>query len=447
MRWADLKNAWPYWARQIGVGIVMLVAAHRLLFYREDSELIRTSLAVIVVYSAAGLLLRSLYGPIVRRVLQISGTGLGVLAVYYGSDWVKWEIGLAILIGVLFTLRLVGSVNPRYIGVARPDAALERNSPIEGTSDDAAALVDALDRLFGSTRAGGPRQGLRAVHSHGSIVTGEFCPAATKELEAISLFAPGRSLPVIARFSNFDGSLTRDDTKRLVHGLAIRIDSPGAEARNGDSAEPGFDMVLIDAKRFPVSNRDDVVEVLDRFRTKLRLLTMIPVARTTILAMSGMAKPRRLRSYASQYYYGVNTFMWKGEPVRFLLRPVEMKSTKRSSPVDSGDPKTRLDRDLRNRLQPSGPKIVYEFLVVRGKGLPDHMLYSPMFAWSRFMPYRTVGRFTFDRYMGSGQVERIAFDPHRLPREVEPSRDEILMARRAAYAESYLRRCPLDPRP
>jgi hypothetical protein len=457
MRWADLKNAWPYWGRQIVAFLVMLGAALRLLLVEEDSEFIRTSLAVIAVYSAAGLLLRPLYGPIVRRVLQISGTGLGVLAVHYGSDWVKFEIGLAIVVGVLFTLRLVGSLNPRYIGVARPDAALERNSPIEGTSDDAAALVDALDRLFGSTRAGGPRQGLRAVHSHGSIVTGEFCPAYTKELESISLFAPGRSLPVTARFSNFDGSLTRDDTKRLVHGLAIRIDSLGAEASNGDSAEPGFDMVLIDARRFPVSNRDDVVEVLDRFRTKPRLLTMIPVARTTILAMFAMFKFRRVRSYTRQKYHGVNTFIWKGEPVRFLLKPakvkpaeqpspVELKPTKQSSP-NRGDRKTRLDQDLRNRLEPTKPKIVYEFRLVRGRGLPEHMLYSPMLAWSRLMPHRTVGFFTFDRYIGSGQVERIAFDPHRLPRDVEPSRDEILMARRAAYAESYLRRCPVDPRP
>ena len=447
MRWTDLKNAWPYWVRQIIVGAVMIGAAIRLLLFREDGKLFRTALAVIAVYFAAGVLLRGFYGPIVRRALQISGTVLAVLAVHYGSDWVEWEIRLATLIGVIFVLRLFGSLNPRYIGVARPDAALERNSPVEGTSDDAAALVDALDRLFGSTRAGGPRQGLRAVHSHGSIVAGVFYPAATKGLEPISLFAPGQSLPVIARFSNFDGSLTRDDTRRLVHGLAIRIDSVGAEARNGDSAEPGFDMVLIDASRFPVSNRDDVVELLDRFRTKIRLIPMIPMARCTLLSMSGMVKPRRLRSYASQNYYGVNTFIWKGEPVRFLLRPAEVKPDKRSSPVERGDPKTRLDRDLRTRLKPNGPKIVYEFLVVRGKGLPDRMLYSPMFAWSPFMPYRTVGWFTFDQYIGSGQVERIAFDPHRLPRGVEPSRDEILMARRAAYAESYLRRCPVEPRP
>jgi catalase len=443
------KTAWPYWVRQWGVVAVIVAAVLRLAFGNDDSEFVRIALAVVAVYFTAGVVFRGFYGPIVRRALQISGTVVALVAIEFGSDWAG-EIPLAVAIGVLFVVRQIGSVSPRYIGVARPDAALERNSPVEGTSDDAAVLVDALDRLFGSTRAGGPRQGLRAVHSHGSIVRGVFCPKETEGFSGIPLFVPGRSLPVVARFSNFDGSLTRDDTKRFVHGLAIRIDARNTEVGNGDSAEPGFDMVLMDAKRFPVSNRDDVVEVLDRFRNKIRLLAMIPMARSTIMAMFGLFKLRRARSYASQKYYGVNTFIWNGEPVRFLLipakrsSPVDLKPAKRSSSVDRGDPKTRLDRDLRNRLRPG--KIVYEFRVVRGRGLPQRRLDSAMLAWSRFMPHWTVGWFMFDQYIGSGQAERIAFDPHRLPRGIEPSRDEILMARRAAYAESYLRRCPVDTR-
>ena len=39
------------------------------------------------------------------------------------------------------------------------------------------------------------------------------------------------------------------------------------------------------------------------------------------------------------------------------------------------------------------------------------------------------------------QIEhQLLFDPHRLPEGVFPSDDEILMARRAAYAHSYVRR-------
>jgi catalase len=40
--------------------------------------------------------------------------------------------------------------------------------------------------------------------------------------------------------------------------------------------------------------------------------------------------------------------------------------------------------------------------------------------------------------------DRLLFHPFDVPAGMRPSDDEILSARRTAYATSYLRRCPLD---
>ena len=51
---------------------------------------------------------------------------------------------------------------------------------------------------------------------------------------------------------------------------------------------------------------------------------------------------------------------------------------------------------------------------------------------------------TLDQFVATGDRDGFLFQPFVVPEGIQPSDDEILSARRTAYATSYLRRCPLD---
>jgi catalase len=419
-RFADMRQAWFYWMRVVLV--VVLTVAIAVWKWSDPPLWISIDLAILV-----DVLLRSRVGAIGRRLTVVSVATVALL----GGPLRGWAI---LVFGVLAAVclllpRNIGAIKPRAIGVPRPDAAKETQSPVEATSDDSAALVDALDSVWGSTRHDGPREGLRAVHSHGSFVSGTLTliEHAADQPWAIPLFNQSQKFDLVARFSNFWSAPVRDDAHRAPHGMAVRVGP-----RDGD----GFDLVLVDIKRFPVATRDDFFGFLRRHRQPGRLITFWLVARSTFLALKGLVWLSRPKSYVTRSYHGLNTFYWQGEPVRYLA-----KSTSRRGAAAPGDPRTRLDRDLRQRL--TNP-ISFEFFLVKGRGLPGHLLFNPLRAWPRLTRKSHIGTLTFDRYETASDLDTILFDPHRLPVGVTPSEDEVLMARRAAYAESYLRRCPLD---
>ena len=69
-------------------------------------------------------------------------------------------------IATLILLRVKGS---RKVDVVPTD-----RTAVPTLSDEGNRLVDAMDGIWGSTRPNGPRCGLRAAHSHGSVVTGRW---------------------------------------------------------------------------------------------------------------------------------------------------------------------------------------------------------------------------------------------------------------------------------
>jgi catalase len=429
----DARHAWAYWVPRA----VLLVAPLVLVVRRPSGHSAVVAWIVVVVLYAGWLLHFVLSALMVRLFVLTALAALAIVELGRAKDWFdgggwKWWVGVITGVVVLVLLRRqVGSLSPRFIGVPRPDASDEPDNPLEVTSDNAVPLVDALDSLWGSTREGGPRYGRRAVHNRGSGAKGHFVTAraGADPWWAIPLFGASR-LEATARFSNFSGAIHRDDSLRAPHGLAVRL-------QPSDPGPAGIDLVLVDIRRFPVSDRDVFFGFIDRYGRWLRLVLFWLANRTGLLALKGMVPILPPLSYATRTYHGLNTFLWKGKPVRYRLVP---RSALGGATI--GDRQTRLDRDLQGRLH-DGP-LLFDVQLIRGTGLPDSVLYDARRAWPRwFMPKATIGQLVLDRYVAPREIDPLAFDPHRLPVGVEPSRDEVLMARRAAYAESQLRRCPV----
>lgn len=413
------------------------IFAGSLLVRDHDTHPLEILVALAIGVGLTTFALRTVASMLVRRLFAtVAGVAYVLLVLGGPSRW--GPIALAAGGTLLLAKHHIGSLSARYLGVPRPDLITGHLNPTEGTSDDAARLVDALDRLWGSTREGGPRAGRRAAHADGSGARGRFAPSRVEDSTfEVPLFTECGELDALVRFSNFWG-WGRDDSRRTPRGMAVRL-TPMSVSDRATPRRAGMDLVLLDARRFPVNSRDDLYGLIARFRRWHRIAIFILFDRTRLRALIGAVAIRRPTSYTTRRYHGINTFLWQGEPVRFLMTP---RRHGPKQPRDIGDQRWRLDRDLRRRLA-GGGTAGFELWIVWGRRLPHHLLLDARLAWPRFMPKCKIGTLTLTDAVTADDVDSISFDPHNLPEGVEPSADEILMARRAAHAESRLRRCPI----
>ncbi|MGH9269657.1 MAG: hypothetical protein ACRDZ2_00100, partial [Ilumatobacteraceae bacterium] len=298
------------------------------------------------------------------RILGWSTTG-AVFILGWLPHWWKWFVvlpGVAVL--VILVLRVSGS---RKVDVVPTD-----RTKVPILSDEGNRLVDAMDAMWGSTRPGGPRCGLRAAHGHGTLAEGTWhstysddSQAADRRLQ-VPLFAGPGGGRAVARFSNFPGEVTRDDRRRSPHGLAIRLEG-------GDRGT--MDVVLVDITRFPAGNREDFVSFTQAFaqhglRRYVRLAALVLTGRSSIRALLGMLRRRGL-SYGARTYHGLNTFFWQLEPdrdpapVRYVARPVREPGRRRSV---TGRSASALDEELRRRLADGPVELDIVLVVGRSTG-------------------------------------------------------------------------------
>jgi catalase len=381
------------------------------------------------------------------------------------GEWIM--LGVLAVIPVLLVSRRTAPTFFAPPAANAPDAAKETRSPREFTSDESARLVDALDAKWGSTRpttasldengstasdaheADG-RQGIRAVHAHGSWATATFTPTTSRGSDKgwlskkdVPLLSRD-SIPALVRFSNFSGAADRNDGARQPHGMAIKL---------VDDEFAGMDLLGVDMRRFPVRTRDD-------FYAYMGLMTRNPLTRvlgwsvmaltgrTTLPAVLGTIKSPK-RSYLDRTYNGLSTFCCfvrdpqgqsEDTPVRYRMVPTHP----RGENTDPNDPR-RLDTDLEERLRP-GPdrgEIAFDIELVDGRRTKTESLGDPVDAWPKDQPAYQLGRLQLGNYLGDGTncpIDAMTFNPHRLPTGMRPYDDEILMARRAAYPESHCRR-------
>ena len=392
-----------------------------------------------------------------RAIGSLVGLGTFLFLVLAAPGaWIALAAAAVVVAVVLFI---------RYKGTRHVDRVTRDRTVVPFLFDDGNRLVDSIDAVWGSTRPNGPRQGLRAAHSHGSVVRGTWKvdPAGAGQAECL---LGGSAGEVIARFSNFPGLVARADQRHTTHGLALTLTAPPPVA--GEEVDPccrwegaaGFTMVLVDIRRFPVETRDDFVTFAQLlgvrgWRKYPGFAWLIITGRTTLHALLGTFRFLRVYSYAERTYYGLNSFWWTPLPdgsdkipIRYLATPVKPGVAPTIPPPAVAVPQTRLDGELQARL---GAKVPVEFklemvlgLNKHGASLSEDRVRDPTRRWPRrhrkTQPLCTV---TLDRYDPLPRDD-LLFQPFDVPERIRASDDEILSARRTAYATSFLRRCPLD---
>ena len=367
-----------------------------------------------------------------------------------GPDDVLAGVRLAVAVLVSVEISVVRRLPRAFRGPKRDNLTKEDRSPLEFTSDDGARLVDVIDLLFGSTRPDGgcgeawkQRQGQRANNAHGSFARGVLCvDPGFRRTEPPPLFRAGQ-VTVLARFSNVKGHrrdgqsprVDRDDSAKDVHGLSLRFDGNDVSA---------LDIVALDIDRFIVRTRTDFIVFMritaaGSLKSILGAIRMVAFGRTTLGAVRA-ALGKQIDSYANRTFYGIHTFWWRigatTVPVRYVLTP-ELDAEWHQPP---GDRRSRLDGDLSHNL---GLKRLarFRFDLLDGSALNQRQLLDPVLPWPRRTPLVHVGELVLNQYVQhDDDHDALGFNPHHLTPGITPSDDEILMARRAAYPESHVRR-------
>ena len=170
--------------------------------------------------------------------------------------------------------------------------------------------------------------------------------------------------------------------------------------------------------------------------------------RSSLAALLGSMGWRRTKSYTDRTYHGLNTFFCElrdeSIPVRYLVTPAGPTGDVPTATV--GFARTRLDDELQARLG-AGTPVSFDVRLLlgrrNGKNLSDVRLRDPRKWWWRASP-ESLCRITLHTFVPTEKRDRLFFQPFDVPVGFRASDDEILSARRTAYATSFLRRCPLD---
>ena len=282
------------------------------------------------------------------------------------------------------------------------------------------------------------------AHSFGSGAEGRFLadPAAS-ELTKAPIFSEDDPAgagevvewPVRIRFSNFASPARgRDDEAPGPRGLAIRLDPDGLR----------FDLVTLGMDRFFARNREDFVSFSRAMAQPLPIRLawlgyLLVLGRTRLGVALRLARLGSPASYLGVTYHGVNSFQFvdadgRRTPIRYRIEPAPLAEL--PEPVPRGT--HRLAEDLRQRLEVNDA--YFDVMAVIGDGLGRDRIDDPMVPWPRGCRSIRLGTLILDRIVDDDAVEGMAFNPHNLCPGIEPSDDEILMARRAAYPASVRRR-------
>ena len=371
----------------------------------------------IVVALTAGALaagaLTAITNRVVGRAIGLVVTVGAFVATVLGGSWGR-------IVAVITVLVVVGFLIFRRGQRRKPDAVADDGTLRPFMSDDGEQLVAALEGIWQQERPLGASDGGRPVHTRGTWATGRFDARRDISAEFLIPLLDDRPLSAVARFSNFIGDGERDDRKRQVHGLAVRVSSAN---------DSSIDMVLVDMPRFMASNTDDFLALVRSFhhhglRRYLTIAFLFAVGRTTLPALWA-TRGSRPASYAQRTYHGLNTFWWGREavPVRYRLVPEADRSGGRRE--DPRDAATSLDIDLRRRLADG---VEFRVELVDGTGLPQARLTDAIRSWPRGLPSIHLGDLRLDAE-GLNEDWRGAtlFEPFHLPAGVDASDDEILL--------------------
>ena len=293
--------------------------------------------------------------------------------------------------------------------------------------------------------ADAPVSDLRALHAKGTLCAATFIPTPDAAHLSRAPHFTGSPCRAHVRFSNGSGVIGADYVPREGRGMAVKIYLP-------DGATT--DVVAVTLPAFFVRTPEDFLEFVHARKPDPatgapdperigEFVGAHPEALTALAAVIG-AEPTD--SYLSCAYNALHTYLFEnadGTTVagRYHLDPLAGTTT--ISP-DEAEQRghDHLKDDLARRLG-RAPAVYVLSVSLAGEG---DVLDDPTVAWPEDRERVAVGRFEItglatDRER-DGDV--LVFDPTRVTDGIGLSNDPLLHFRRAAYAESVLRRSGLD---
>jgi catalase len=294
-------------------------------------------------------------------------------------------------------------------------------------------LVGAFDTLFG-----GSRPGIRAVHSNGLVVLGDFMPSSEAASLSRAAHLNGGPVPVVVRFSNFAGAAALPDTapEASPRGMAIRFLLP-------DGSDT--DIVAHSYNGFPAGTPDGFLDFLRAAATP-DTLPAFAATRPAVQAFLAAPKPTPA-SYGTETYFGVNAFRFtnaEGTMRHGRYRMVPLAGERHLTPAETAtEPPDFLASELAGRL--AGGPVAFHLLVQLAA--PGDAVDDGSVPWPLDRPTVDLGILRL-RTLAACQTEaqqRLHFTPTNLVGGIAASRDPMLLARTEAYRVSSERRGGGEP--
>ncbi|MCU0945931.1 MAG: catalase family peroxidase [Rubritepida sp.] len=296
-------------------------------------------------------------------------------------------------------------------------------------------VIDAFEGVLGPVRTHRPS------HPKGTCAAGRF--QATPEGTRLSV-APvfnGQPATAIIRFGVAGGYTTASDVARSTRGLSFRL-----ETAQGDL----WDQASISAPIFGAPTPQALVEGLMARRPDpatgqpdpARVAAFVAANPATTLQGRWLAANNPPASWATTPYWGVNTFMFRGQdgqvrPARWVFEPRAGVARLTDEQMRTLGPNFLAD-ELRRRAA-AGPIEFDMVLVFPG---PGDDLNNPTVAWPEDRPRAVVGRLTVTSVEAGpgGPCDPISYMNLDMEPGIAFSDDPTLHARAAPYAVSLTRR-------
>jgi catalase len=267
-------------------------------------------------------------------------------------------------------------------------------------------------------------EGFRRAHAKGICVSGEF-----RSNGQLASYSKTGSMSFIGRFSVAGNNPTAPDLKAPVRSLAL-----------------SFAMNSTEQWRIAM-NTPPVMAVKDphTFYQQIQAIQAGPKAIQTFFAehpessdfLSWKAQYQPGGSFAAETYNSINAFYLvnsngEKQAVRWTMQPTVSVSADNLEGVDA------LHQEITNRV--AKENIIFDWVFTLANEKDDEN--NPAKAWPDSREKITAGQIVITGVTPQlqGECHGINYDPLVLPTGIEATRDPILRARSAAYAESYRRR-------
>jgi catalase len=272
-------------------------------------------------------------------------------------------------------------------------------------------------------------RGFRRAHAKGVCVSGEFhANGQLSEYSKATIFRAG-STTFTGRFSIAGNNPTAPDLKAPVRSLALSLVS---------SATDQWRVAM---------NTPPVMAVGDphTFYQQIQAIQSGPEAIQQFFAehpeshdfLNWKAQYQQSGSFAAETYHSINAFyLVNGEgdkqAVRWAMQPrVEV-------PAGNLEGSDALQDEIINRVSENG--VVFDWVFTLANAEDDEN--NPTKIWPQNRQQVVAGQIVINSTAPQleGGCHEINYDPMVSPRGIEATKDPILRARSASYAESYRRR-------